>query len=316
MPAPEPTTATDDPAPDRREGSAEADTEGRELAVRCEGLTKTFGTGRAEVKALRGVDLHAHAGELLYLVGPSGCGKTTLVSIISGVLSPTQGTVELFGRDWAQLSDAQRTARRGELVGFVFQDFNLIPTLTVAENVAVPLLLRGQKKQAPDRAAEMLDRVGLGDRADARPTQLSGGMQQRVAVARALIAKPRLLVCDEPTASLDGETGQSVMQLIREVAAGDQDAEGGRCVLVVTHDNRIFHFADRIVEMEDGQIKPELSDNVQRQLQRSREDFQNNSDEPDDPASDETRDDDPDARDEDENENHNQDNRPADDDRA
>ncbi|MEX0745491.1 MAG: ABC transporter ATP-binding protein [Phycisphaeraceae bacterium] len=226
------------------------------LAVRTEGVTKHYGSGRGTVHALRGVDLHVRTNQLVMLVGPSGCGKTTLVSIISGVLNPDAGLVEVFGTQWARLDEDRRTRTRGQLVGFVFQDFNLLPTLTAVDNVSVPLLIRKQpRSQARERAAAALHDVGLGDRLDARPGELSGGMQQRVAIARALVAEPRLLVCDEPTAALDAHTGQQVMGLIAR--ASQPDAHGPRCVLVVTHDARVFHFANRIEQMEDGRLLPE-----------------------------------------------------------
>ncbi|MFA9478425.1 ABC transporter ATP-binding protein [Phycisphaerales bacterium AB-hyl4] len=222
-------------------------------AIRVEGVAKHFGHGRAAVRALNGVDLTVEGGQVVMLVGPSGCGKTTLVSIISGVLNPDAGQVEVFGTNWNKLGEDARTRRRGELVGFVFQDFNLLPTLTAAENVMLPLLIRNtDRREARQRANDMLDKVGLGERVDALPAELSGGMQQRVAIARALVARPRLVVCDEPTASLDAKTGQRVLELICQ--ASQPDELGPRCVLVVTHDNRVFHFADRIEQMEDGQL--------------------------------------------------------------
>lgn len=237
-------------------------TSDNDIAVRAHGVTKTFGARGAQVQALRGVELEVPARQLVMLVGPSGCGKTTLVSILSGVLSPDEGDVEVFGHRWSEMSDDERTRARGRTVSFIFQQFNLIPTLTIAENAAVPLLLRGvAMKEATDRAGEVLNRVGLGDRLKAYPRELSGGMQQRVAIARSLVAEPRLLVCDEPTASLDGKTGQAVMELIHEASraasngSGDnRGGEAGRCVIVVTHDPRIYHFADRVVEMEDGRV--------------------------------------------------------------
>ncbi|MBC7835781.1 MAG: ABC transporter ATP-binding protein [Phycisphaerales bacterium] len=202
-------------------------------------------------------------GELVMLVGPSGCGKTTLLSIISGVLDADGGAAELYGVEWASLTTDQKTRRRRDLVGFVFQQFNLVPTLTVAQNVAVPLMLSGVSfAPAVRRATEVLGTVGLGARASAMPAELSGGMQQRVAIARALVGKPRLLVCDEPTANLDARTGQSVMELIH--AASREKAESGheRCVVVVTHDARIFRYADRVEEMEDGMVKDHPSNLV------------------------------------------------------
>jgi putative ABC transport system ATP-binding protein len=235
-------------------------------AIRVRDVTKTFGQGAAAVPALRGVSLEIDPGQLVMLVGPSGCGKTTLVSIISGVLDADSGEVSVFGTRWSDLTPDERTARRGEVVGFVFQQFNLIPTLTIEENVAVPLIIRGESRAvAARRAREVLASVGLDGRASARPAQLSGGMQQRVAIARALVGDPALLVCDEPTANLDARTGQSAMDLIHAASRG-RDARGRpRCVIVVTHDARIFHYADRIEEMEDGRLKAEPSHFVQEE---------------------------------------------------
>lgn len=225
------------------------------LAVRCRGVVKTYGSGPVEVRALRGVDLDVTRGELLMLVGPSGCGKTTLISIIAGVLDRDAGECAVLGVDFATLSPAQTAAFRAVNVGFVFQAFNLIPALTVAENAAVPLLInRIPRRQAVERAAEVLKRVGLGGREHDRPTRLSGGQQQRVAIARALVHNPRLLVCDEPTSALDHATGQRVMELLRELAEGHDLS-----LVVVTHDARIFEFADRIAEMDDGRIVRQTS---------------------------------------------------------
>ncbi|MCX5661919.1 MAG: ABC transporter ATP-binding protein [Planctomycetota bacterium] len=225
-------------------------------AVRLVGVTKAFGSGRSAVHALRGVDMVVPGGQLLMLVGPSGCGKTTLISIISGVLNADGGVAEVFGVDWSTLNGGRKTVRRGELIGFVFQQFNLIHTLTALENVSVPLLVRGvDRHEANDRAAQALKDVGLGERMNVPPSSLSGGMQQRVAIARALVGQPRLLVCDEPTANLDGQTGQMVMELIHTAARSNDPTGQPRVVIVVTHDSRIFHYADRIEEMEDGRLK-------------------------------------------------------------
>jgi putative ABC transport system ATP-binding protein len=221
------------------------------LAVECQGVTKKFGKGETATVALKGVDFEARYGDMTMVVGPSGCGKTTLLSLLCGTLRADSGSIHVFGRDITQMKDWELTEFRRTSIGFIFQQFNLIPTLTAAENVSVPLLLAGwSTSRALKRAAEVLDQVGLGDRIRHRPTQLSGGQQQRVAIARALVHKPRLIISDEPTAALDAATGQRCMELMREVATG-----ADRCVIVVTHDNRIFHFADRIVEMEDGQIR-------------------------------------------------------------
>ncbi len=223
--------------------------------VRLRGVHKTFGEGRAAVHALRGVDLDVNAGELVMLMGPSGCGKTTLISIISGVLSPSNGEVEAFGFRWTNLNEDRKALRRAQYIGYVFQQFHLVPQLSALENVAVPLLIRRVKRdEALKRSARALGDVGLGDRLDDPPRQLSGGMQQRVSVARALVGRPRLLVCDEPTANLDADNGQAVMELLRR-ASKDTDHAGHACaVIVVTHDARTEEFADRIEFMEDGRF--------------------------------------------------------------
>lgn len=232
-------------------------------AIRLRGVHKSFGKGKTVVHALRGVDLDVDANQLVMLVGPSGCGKTTLISVISGVLDADRGSIDVFGTDWSALSPGAKARKRSEMVGFVFQQFNLIPTLTVQQNVAVPLLLGGGSyADAMKRAAEALHWVNLGDRVLSLPSQLSGGQQQRVAIARALVTHPRLLVCDEPTANLDGRTGQRIMDLIRALSRPDEKDERARCVIVVTHDARIFHYADRIIEMEDGRLKDKPSGHV------------------------------------------------------
>jgi putative ABC transport system ATP-binding protein len=221
------------------------------IVVHCKGLTKTYGSGEAAVRALRGVDLDVRQGEMFMLVGPSGCGKTTLISVVAAVLDRDEGECVVLGHDLPMLSSAQKAAFRAKNVGFVFQTFNLIPTLTIAENVAVPLLINHvPRREAIERASQFLARVGLGDRIKSLPTKLSGGQQQRVAIARALVHRPRLLVCDEPTSALDHKTGQKVMEILREIATGDELS-----LIVVTHDQRIFEFADRIAEMDDGRIE-------------------------------------------------------------
>ena len=221
-----------------------------ELAVSCAGITKHYGEGAARVVALRGIDLTVKRGELLMLVGPSGCGKTTLISVIAGILDQDSGECRVFGQDFKRMSNRDKTRYRGETIGFVFQAFNLLPTLTAAENAAVPLLINGvPRHKAVARAKELLARVGLGDRGHSLPSQLSGGQQQRVAIARALVHDPKLIVCDEPTSALDAKTGHNVMELLREIALTD-----GRSLVIVTHDQRIFGFADRIAKMNDGRI--------------------------------------------------------------
>ena len=224
--------------------------EPHDLAARTRGVTKVFDPGPKEVHALRGVELEVPWGELVMLVGPSGCGKTTLISILAGILDRSDGDCQVLGIDPQHLRQRTRTRWRGENVGFVFQQFNLIPALTAAENVAVPLLLLGQSRRRAIAAAEAeLDRVGLADKRRTRPLQLSGGQQQRVAIARALVHEPRFVVCDEPTSALDADNGQIILGMFAEIAL-----RGDRALVVVTHDARIFHFADRIVRMDDGLV--------------------------------------------------------------
>src|SRR5271166_2759403 len=222
----------------------------RGLAARCRGVTKEFGRGESKTLALRGVDLEVRFGEMTLLVGPSGCGKTTLISVIAGLLAPTDGQVEVLGEDLRRLTGDRLVDFRGANLGFVFQQYNLLPALTAVENAAVPLLALGRpRREAVQRASELLEAVGLRNRLHSHPAQLSGGQRQRVAIARALVHEPRLLVCDEPTAALDTGSGRVVMELLRRVAV-----HPGRAVIVVTHDNRVFGFGDRIAHMDDGAI--------------------------------------------------------------
>ena len=219
-------------------------------AVLCRNVVKTYDAGGTKVTALRGIDLDVRLGELMMLVGPSGCGKTTLISVIAGILDPDQGDCHIFGQDFQSMTGRARTAYRGKNIGFVFQAFNLLPTLTAAENVSVPMLINGEPRRlAMERAEEALRRVGLADRCKSLPKQMSGGQQQRVAIARALVHGPKLIVCDEPTSALDHQTGHNVMELLREVAVGPD-----RALVIVTHDARIFEFADRIARMDDGRV--------------------------------------------------------------
>jgi len=213
-------------------------------------VTKTYGSGATQVFALRGIDLKVRYGEMLMIVGPSGCGKTTLISIIAAILDQDQGQCEVLGQNIKAMDKTARVRFRGQSIGFVFQVFNLLPALTALDNVTIPLLLNGvPRKRAIDKAAELLSSVGLTERQDALPGQLSGGQQQRVAIARALVHNPKLIICDEPTSSLDHKAGHEVMALLRRMA---QDP--GRALVVVTHDNRILEFADRIAHMDDGKI--------------------------------------------------------------
>jgi len=219
-------------------------------AVSLRGVTKCYETGTSRVQALRGVELEVRLGELLMLVGPSGCGKTTLISVVAAILDHDDGEIVVFDRSLKAMSPAEKTRFRGANIGFVFQAYNLIPTISITENVAIPLLILGRRRaDAMARAAEMLAAVGLGDKLEVFPAQLSGGQQQRVAIARALVNNPRLIVCDEPTSALDGDTGRLVMDVLRKNALSED-----RALIIVTHDNRVFNFADRIARMDDGRI--------------------------------------------------------------
>lgn len=223
---------------------------GAELAVRCVGIEKSFGAGETRIRVLRGTNFAAESGKMSFLVGPSGCGKTTLISVIGAILSCEGGKVEVLGQDISELRNGQLADFRLSNLGFIFQQFNLLPALNAEENASLPLVARGETTLRAERAArELLERLDLVGQTKKMPSQLSGGQQQRVAIARALVHAPRLLICDEPTASLDAASGRTVMELLRDVAL-----EGDRSVIVVTHDNRIFEFADRISHMADGQI--------------------------------------------------------------
>ncbi len=218
--------------------------------VRARGVTKSFGEGDTKIPVLKGVDLDVARGEILLLVGPSGSGKTTLLSVIAGILDSDDGDVRILGKTIQDLSPSEKTCFRRDHLGFIFQQYNLLSPLTAMENVAVPLFIRGlAKKEAFGRAEEVLVNMGMAERLKALPTKLSGGEQQRVAIARALVGDPQLLLCDEPTASLDGETGHRVVQTLCDVGKHPD-----RAVIIVTHDSRIFEFGDRIVHMNDGRV--------------------------------------------------------------
>ena len=220
------------------------------VAIKCQGITKEFKVGDSAVQVLHGIDIAINSGELTYLVGESGSGKTTLISIIAGILYPTQGKVDVFGSDIYGLADSDLVRFRLANIGFIFQQYNLLPTLTAAENAAIPLIAAGVKRsEAVERATALLEKLNIANQADKYPRAMSGGQQQRVAIARALVHSPRLVVCDEPTAALDAKSGRRVMDLLREVALA-----ADRAVIIVTHDNRIFDMADRILAMEDGRI--------------------------------------------------------------
>ncbi len=219
-------------------------------AVVCRAVHKSFGEGATRLHVLRGVDFEAHYGEITFLMGPSGSGKTTLLTIIAGLLHADQGDVHVLGRDLKQLRNGEAALFRLHNLGFVFQQFNLIPALTAEENAAVPLLAAGvPRRQAIEKARSLLADLGMAHRAAVLPSKLSGGEQQRVAFARALIQDPKLVICDEPTSALDGPTRRHVMELLHRIAV-----QPDRAVVIVTHDARILDFADRVAEIQDGLI--------------------------------------------------------------
>ena len=219
-------------------------------AIVATGVTKTFGDGETKVTAVNNVGLVAHFGEMLFIVGPSGSGKTTLLSMISGILRPNAGTVVVKGADIWMLDNDQLADFRLNTIGFVFQDYHLFPRLTTAENVAIPLILKKQKwDESIAEARKYLAIVGLKNRSEILPVKLSGGEQQRVAIARAIISRPEILILDEPTASLDGDTGRMIISFVKEKILNKN-----RCILIVTHDARINEYADRIMHMDDGRL--------------------------------------------------------------
>jgi putative ABC transport system ATP-binding protein len=221
-----------------------------EAAICARGIVRDFEAGQTTIRVLHGIDTDIRPGEMTYVVGESGSGKTTLISIMCGILWPTEGEVKVFGTDIYKLSDTELVNFRLNNIGFIFQQYNLIPSIDAAANAAVPLIAKGMPvDEARERAKVLLDKLNIGNQADKLPRQLSGGQQQRVAIARALVHEPRLVVCDEPTAALDARSGRRVMDLLREVAVAPD-----RACIIVTHDNRIFDLADRIIVLEDGRI--------------------------------------------------------------
>ena len=216
-------------------------------------IVKDYALGQTKVHALRGVDLNIDRGEFAAVWGPSGSGKSTLLNLIGLIDQPTSGTVSVDGRSLAGLSDSQRATLRNRSIGFVFQNFNLLPVLSSLENVMLPLILRGARRQSARQAAEYrLEQVGLTAQASQRPDQLSGGQRQRVAIARALITDPLIVIADEPTANLDAETGHRVIELMREINREQQTT-----FLFSTHDPRLIDAVDRLIRLSDGQIVAE-----------------------------------------------------------
>ena len=221
-----------------------------DTVIQARGLTKTYAQGEAATRALEEVTLDLYGGELALLVGPSGSGKTTLLSIMGCILRPTSGTLRVLGDEVTRLAERDLPAIRRERIGFIFQAFNLFPTLTALQNVALALDLKGVSgRAARDKAAALLGEVGLSAKLGAYPADLSGGQKQRVAIARALAGDPPIILADEPTAALDSQSGRIVMDLLQRLAR-----QRGRAVAIVTHDNRMWGYGDRLVKMEDGRV--------------------------------------------------------------
>jgi len=219
--------------------------------LEAKNIVKYFGADENKTYALKGVNLTAYYGEVLYIVGPSGSGKTTLLSIISGILRPNEGTVTVKDKNIWQMKDDDLADFRLNHIGFVFQDYHLFPKLTTAENVSIPLFLKRQNwDKSLKEAKYYLEVMGLSSKVDLPVYKLSGGEQQRVAIARAVVSKPDILIFDEPTASLDGETGKQIIAFVKEHLLTQE-----RTIIIVTHDSRIFEFANRILHMEDGKLK-------------------------------------------------------------
>lgn len=227
--------------------------------IRCTGIEKGFGIGQARTQVLHSLNFEARAGESTFLIGPSGCGKTTLITIIAGLLKPDNGSISIFGQSIETFSGNALADFRANSIGFVFQQFNLLSTLDIVENAALPLTIQGISTHiSHKKSKDLLVQLGLEPHLKRYPGELSGGQQQRVAIARALVHDPRIVICDEPTASLDSESGQTVMQLFRNLAAAPD-----RCVILVTHDQRIYSYADRIISMSDGRITADSADLIQ-----------------------------------------------------
>lgn len=226
-----------------------------------ENLSKIYGSGEVQVKALDGVSIHVDTGEFVAVMGPSGCGKSTLLHMIGGLDRPTSGVVKIEGKDLSSLSDDDLTDLRREHIGFIFQFFNLIPTLSALDNTALPLVLGGTKpKEAQVKAAEWLEKLEVADRSTHKPEELSGGQRQRVAIARSLVTDPTLILADEPTGNLDSKAAQEFATLLRETVDRWE-----RSILLVTHDPRISSYADRILQMKDGRITEETINNREKQ---------------------------------------------------
>jgi putative ABC transport system ATP-binding protein len=220
------------------------------LAIKALELIKWFGEGEAKTIAVNDVSFEAYMGEMFFIEGPSGSGKTTLLSLISGILRPNSGSVWVEDKDLWNMTSDELAEFRLNRIGFVFQDYHLFPRLTTVENVAIPLILKKQDwNKSINQAMEYLDVVGIKNRAQLPPVKLSGGEQQRVAIARAIASSPDILIFDEPTASLDGDTGRKILDFVKRNVLNEN-----RCIIIVTHDSRIFEYADRIMKMEDGKI--------------------------------------------------------------
>ncbi len=242
-------------AKQERKAESAVDSAAGEGVIVAKGVKKVYDSGKVKVEALKGVDFSVREGEMVAVMGPSGCGKTTLLNCISGLDDITGGEIYIRGKPLSKMNDRERTRFRAEKIGFVFQAYNLLPVLTSAENVELPLLISGiQPKEARKKAAEALKSVGLEDWQNHKPAELSGGQQQRVAIARSLVNKPEIVFGDEPTGNLDSESSREIMELLKRL-----NKENRQSYIIVTHDYNVGRMADRIVMMRDGLIEKDFT---------------------------------------------------------
>ena len=237
----------------------------KQKTIECKNIKKSFQNGTKTIEVLHDINLTAYENEMIMLMGPSGSGKTTLISIIGGILAPDSGSCLVLGKEINSLPNEEKTAFRGKNIGFLFQHFILVPTLNALENAAIPLLVMGtQRQEAFSKAASLLESMGLDGLQHKQPAQLSGGEQQRTAIARAVIHNPKIVLCDEPTSFLDLERGKKIMEILKHIKQNDNCT-----IIVVTHDPRILSFADRIIEIEDGIIKDKNHIDAKKTLETS-----------------------------------------------
>ena len=240
-----------------------------DVIIQLDGVHKSYDMGKVQVQALRGIDLKIKRGEFISIIGPSGSGKTTLLDVLSALLRPTSGEVEINRRRISEMNDSELALVRGKTIGFVFQNFELINRMTALENVMLPLWFQGLRfEERQERAVEILKEVGLGDRMDHKPTELSGGQKQRVAIARALATNPEIIVADEPTGNLDSESGAAILETISRL-----HEKHGKTILMVTHERYVAERAERILHLKDGRIEKHETKHLKSKTRKVRRDY-------------------------------------------